>query len=88
MFLGGATVEVGKSTACVDSSSRTPKRKTLELAARIGRQPMPVLVDSGLTGNYIDAQECAAWRIKIEAEDQAEKLKMTNDTMGKTEGRV
>ena len=48
---------------------------------------MRVLVDSGSTGNYIDARECAARRIKIEVEDQAEKLKMADGTMVKTEGR-
>ena len=66
--LGGTTVEVGESMAGVDSSSRTPKQRTLELAVRIGRRPMRVLVDSGSTGNYIDARECAARRIKVEAE--------------------
>ena len=85
---GGTTVEVGESTAGVDSSSRTPKRRTLELAARIGRRPMRVLVDSGSTGNYIDARECTARRIKIEAEDQSEELKMADGTVVKTEGRV
>ena len=69
--LGGMTVEVGESMAGVDSSSRTLKRRTLKLAARIGCRPMRVLVDSGSTGNYIDAQECTDKpRIKIEAEDQ------------------
>ena len=34
---GGMIVEVGESMAVVDSSSRTPKRRTLELAARIDR---------------------------------------------------
>ena len=34
---GGTIVEVGESMAGVDSSSRTSKRRTLELAARIGR---------------------------------------------------
>ena len=62
--------------AGVDSSSRTPRRRTLELVARIGRRPLRVLVDSGSTSNYIDARECTAWRIKIEAEDRAEELKM------------
>ena len=85
---GGTTVEVGESTAGVDSSSRTPKRRTLELAARIGRPPMRVLVDSGSTGNYIDARECTARRITIEAEDQSEELKMADGTVVKTEGRV
>ena len=85
---GGTTEEVGESMAGVDSSSRTPKRRTLELAARIGRRPIHVLVDSGSTGNYIGAQECTAWRIKIEAEDQSEKLKMADGTVVETEGRV
>ena len=85
---GGTTVEVGESLAGVDSSSRTPKRRTLELAARIGRRPMRILVDSGSTGNYIDAQECTARRIKIEAEDQSEELKMADGTVVKTKGRV
>ena len=84
----GTTVEVGESPAGVNSSSRTPKRKTLELAARIGRRPMRVLVDSGSTSNYTDARECTARRIKIEAEDQAEELKMADGTVVKTEGRV
>ena len=42
----------------------------------------------GPTGNYTGAQECAARRIKIEVEDQAEELKMADGTMVKTEGRV
>ena len=49
---------------------------------------MRVLVDSGSTGNYIDAWECTARRIKIEAEDQSEELKMADGTVVKTEGRV
>ena len=56
----GTTIEVGESTMGVDSSSRTPQQRTLELAARIGHRPMRVLVDSGSTGNYIDARECIA----------------------------
>ena len=86
--LGGTTVEDGEFTAGVDSSSRTPRRRTLELVARIGQRPLRVLVDSGSTGNYIDARECAARRMKIEAEDQPEELKMADGTVVKTEGRV
>ena len=52
---GETIVEVGESTAGVDSSSRAPKQTTLELAVRIGHRPMRVLVDSGSTGNYIHA---------------------------------
>ena len=72
----------------MDSSSRTPKQRTLELAARIGRGPMCVLVDSGSTGNYIDTRECATRRIKIEAKGQAEELKMADGTVIKIEERV
>ena len=39
---------------------------------------MRVLVGSGSTGNYIDARECTARRIKIEAEDWSEELKMAD----------
>ena len=49
---------------------------------------MHVLVDSGSTGNYIDARECTARRIKVETEDQSEELKMADGTVVKTEGRV
>ena len=84
----GTTVEVGESIVGVDSSSRTPKRRTLELVARIGSRPMRLLVDSGSTGNYIDAQECIARGIKVEAEDHVEELKMADGTMVKIKGRV
>ena len=72
----------------VHSSSRTPQQRTLHLAARIGYQPMRVLVDSGSIGNYIDTRECTARGMKIEAEDQAEELQMADGTVVKTEGRV
>ena len=81
---GGTTVEVGESTAGVDSSSRTPKRRTLELATRIGGRPMRVLVDLGSTRNYIDARECTTRRIKVEAEDHVEELKMADGIVVET----
>ena len=36
---GGTTVEAGESTVGVDSSSKAPRRRTLELAMRIGQPP-------------------------------------------------
>ena len=86
MFLGGTTVEAGESTVGVDSSSKIQRRQTLELAARIGQRPLRVLVDSGSTDNYIDARECAAGRMKVEAEEKPEELKMADGTVVKTEG--
>ena len=35
--LGGTIVEAKESTVGVDSSSKTPRRRTLELATRIGQ---------------------------------------------------
>ena len=84
----GTTVEAGEFIAGVDSSGKTPRRGTLELATRIGQRTLRVLVDSGSTGNYIDARECTARRIKIEAEDQSEELKMADGIVVKIEGRV
>ena len=72
----------------VDFSNKTPRRRTLELAARIGWRPLRVLVDSGSTGNYINAWECTTRRIKIEAEDKPEELKMADGTVVQIEGRV
>ena len=83
---GGTTIEVGESTAGMDSSSKTPQRRTLELATRIGCRPLRVLVDSGSTGNYINARECTTRGIKVEEEDQLKELKMADGTMVKTEG--
>ena len=57
--LGKATVWVGDSLLGMESSSRTRKwRRTLELVAKVGSRSMRILVDSGSTGNYIDAREC------------------------------
>ena len=72
----------------MNSSSKAQRQQTLGLAARIGRRPLRVLVDSRSTGNYIDARECAARRMKIEAEEKPEELKMADGTVVKTEGRV
>ena len=80
---GGTTREAEEYTAGVDSSSRAPQRRTLKLAARIGRWPLRVLMDSGSTSNYIDAPKCTTRRIKFEAEEKSEELKMQD---GKNKG--
>ena len=45
-------------------------------------------MDSRSTNNYIDARECVARGMKIEAEDKSEELKMADGTMVQTKGRV
>ena len=60
----------------------------MELVARIGSQPMQVLVDLRSTRNYINARECIARGIKVEVEDRVEELKMADGTVVKIEVRV
>ena len=45
-------------------------------------------MDSGSTGNYIDARECTPQKIKVEAEDKPEELKMADGIVVQAEGRV
>ena len=61
---GGMAVEVIESVWGMDSISKTPRR-TLELAGRIGKRPMRMLIDSVATGNYVSAQECTARGLKL-----------------------
>ena len=49
----------------LDSTSRT-QRKALELASRIGKKPLKVLIDSGSTGNYISIQDYVARCLRID----------------------
>ena len=72
----------------VDSRSRTPQRRTLKLAMRIGHQPLRILVDLVSISNCIDDQEYIPNGIKVEAEDQAKELKMVDGTVVRTKGRV
>ena len=73
----------------LDSTSRT-QRKTLELAGRIGKKPLKVLIDSGSTGNYISAQECAARGLRIDPRRacEREELRMANGSVVQTMGSV
>ena len=68
-------IEVVESVWDMDSSSKNPRR-TLELARRIGKRPICMLIDLGATGNYVSAQECAARKIKIK---KREKWERTDD---------
>ena len=73
----------------LESSSRTQCwRHTLKLATEVGSRSMRILVDFGLTGNYIDARECMVRNIQIQDEDAAEELQMADGIVIKTKGRV
>ena len=84
---GGMTVEVVESMWSMGSSSKTPRR-TLELAGRIGKRPVRMLIDLGETGNYVSAQECKVRKIKIEKEKNGKELMMADGSKVKTLGRV
>ena len=84
-----ATIGGVESAWGLDSTSRT-QRKTLELASRIGKKPLKVLIDSGATSNYISAQECVARGLCIDPGRACEKeeLRMANGSMVQTAGFV
>ena len=68
----------------LDSTNRT-QRKTLELASRIGKKPLEVLIDSGSNGNYISAQECMARGLHTDPGRayEREELRMANGSVVK-----
>ena len=74
---GGMAMEVIESVWSMNSSSKT-LRRTLELVGRIGKRPVCMLIDSGMTGNYVSAQECVARKIKIEKEKNGKELTMAD----------
>ena len=77
--LGKAVVCVGDSLLGMEPSSRTQKwHHTLELAAKVGSRSMRVLVDSGLTGNYIDARECVVRKLQIQNNEAVEELRLAD----------
>ena len=80
-------IEVVESVWSMDSSSKTPRR-ALELARQIGKRSVRMLIDSGMTGNYASAQECATKKIKIEKEKRGKELTMADGSKVKTIGRV
>ena len=84
---GGMAVEVVKSMWSMDSSSKT-SRTTLDLAGRIGKRPMHMLIDSGTIGSYVSAQECTVRKIKIEIDKNGKKLTMADGSKVRTLGRV
>ena len=71
----------------MESSSRTQKwRRTLELAAKVGSRSMRILVDSGSTGKYIDARECAVRKLQIQNDEAAEELRLADGSTVKDGG--
>ena len=84
---GGMVVEVVESMWRMDSPSKTPRR-TLELAGRIGKRPVCMLIDLAVIGNYLSAQECAMRNIKIEKEENGKELTMADGSKVRTIGRV
>ena len=87
---GGATIEgpqTGISVFGVSIVGRT-HIGTLELIGRIGRKSWRFLIDSGLTGNYVSAQVCAANKVKVEEDPYPDQLTMADGTKTQTEGKV
>ena len=70
----------------ISAAQRT--HKTFELAGKIGKRPVSILLDSGSTGNFVDAQMCTAMGIKVERDQHPEELQMADGTTVQTEGRA
>ena len=62
--------------------------RTFELAGRIGKKPVSILLDSGSTDNFVGAQTCTQMKLKVEDDAHAEELKMADGTTVKTQGKV
>ena len=45
-------------------------------------------MDSGSTGNYIDARECAVRKLQVENEEAAKELRLADGSIVKTEGEA
>lgn len=84
-LLGGIIVEVGESVRGLNSSSRL-QRRIIELAGRIGKRALRILVNYGSTSNYVSAQECTSRNIRIEKEKVNEELKMADGSVIRIEG--
>ena len=62
--------------------------RTFELAGKIGKRSLSILLDSGSTGNFVSARVCTAAKIRIEKDGHPEELRMADGSTVKTEGRV
>ena len=86
VLAGGATLVGATTTRGVNVAYRT--KNTLELAGRIGRKPVQILIDSGSTGNYVAARVCTVCKLKTEKDAHGEELRMAEGTTVKIEDRV
>ena len=60
----------------------------LELAGRVQNYPTRVLLDSGLTGNFISTQFVAAVGLKVQPDPEWQEITLADGSKLKTEGRV
>ena len=62
--------------------------KVIELAGKICRQPVSMLIDAGSIGNYVSAQTCTTLGIRIEEEPTNEELQLADGSPLPTQGQV
>ncbi len=84
---GGSTTVGVESISGVSSTVQT-RGTVLELAGKVKRRPVRILLDSGSTGNFVSAQVCTALKLKIEKDEAPEELSLADGSMTQTEGRV
>ena len=78
----------GSATGQGISSAVRIRGSVLEVAGRVKRRPIKVLIDSGATGNFISDQVVTALRLKVKPEGQFEELTLADGSVVKAAGYV
>ena len=87
-YSAGGSISGGPAAVWgIASTGQTPC-KTLELAGRIKGSPHNLLIDLGLTGNYISADVCTVNKIWKEEDPHPDQLTMADGSQVETTGRV
>ena len=89
-FIGGATKGGPRTSISVFDISIVGRTHlgTLEIIHHLGRKSWRFLIDSGLTGNYVSTQVCAANKVKVEEDPYPDQLTMADGTKTETKGKV
>ena len=85
--LGEPSTGVAAPESGVSSAVRI-HGNVLELAGHVQNYPTRVLLDSGLTGNFISTQFVAAVGLKVQPDPEWQEIMLADGSKLKTKGRV
>ena len=78
----------GRAAICGISALVRTWGKVIELAGKISRRPVSMLIDFESTGNCVLAQTCTMLEIHIQEEPTNEELQLVDGSPLTTQGRV